>query len=121
MSESWLATDSYQINKAFHCIHNRLRSRALLGSQSQAINMHRTKETASRKTASRTTRPLLAPDVDGCVLEFCGPLELGRCAAVSTGLRAAADLAWKPVATTRFPLLASIARAAGGKLSLIHI
>ena len=77
--------------------------------------MHRTKETASRKTTSRTTRPLLAPDVDGRVLEFCGPLELGRCAAVSTGLRAAADIAWKPVATTRFPLLASIARAAGGK------
>ena len=77
--------------------------------------MHRTKETASRKTTSRTTRPLLAPDVDGRVVEFCGPLELGRCAAVSTGLRAAADIAWKPVATTRFPLLASIARAAGGK------
>ena len=77
--------------------------------------MHRTKETASKKTGSRTQRPLLAPDVDGRVLEFCGPLELGRCAAVSTGLRAAADLAWKPVATTRFPLLASIARAAGGK------
>jgi len=77
--------------------------------------MHRTKETTRKKTTSRTTRPLLAPDVDGRVLEFCGPLELGRCAAVSTGLRAAADLAWKPVATTRFPLLASIARAAGGK------
>ena len=72
--------------------------------------MHRTKQ-----TTSRTTRPLLAPDVDGRVLEFCVPLELGRCAAVSTGLRAAADIAWKPVATTRFPLLASIARAAGGK------
>jgi hypothetical protein len=72
--------------------------------------MHRTKQ-----TTSRTTRPLLAPDVDGRVLEFCEPLELGRCAAVSTGLRAAADIAWKPVATTRFPLLASIARAAGGK------
>ena len=72
--------------------------------------MHRTKQ-----TTSRTTRPLLAPDVDGRVLEFCEPLELGRCAAVSTGLRAAADIAWRPVATTRFPLLASIARAAGGK------
>ena len=114
MSESWLATKSYQINTAY-CIHNRLRSRARLSLESQAINMHRTKETASKKTGSRTQRPLLAPDVDGRVLEFCGPLELGRCAAVSTGLRAAADLAWKPVATTRFPLLASIARAAGGK------
>ena len=116
MSESWLATDSYQINTAFHCIHKSSQERAHgSASQSQAIIMHRTKETASKKTGSRTTRPLLAPDVDGRVLEFCGPPELGRCAAVSTGLRAAADLAWKPVATTRFPLLASIARAAGGK------
>ena len=116
MSESWLATDSYQINTQ-HSTASTIVSAAAHGSasQSQAINMHRTKETASRKTTSRTTRPLLAPDVDGRVLEFCGPLELGRCAAVSTGLRAAADLAWKPVATTRFPLLASIARAAGGK------
>ena len=80
--------------------------------------MHRTKETASKKTGSRTQRPLLAPDVDVRVLEFCGPPELGRCAAVSTGLRAAADLAWKPVATTRFPLLASIARAGIYKHSL---
>ena len=44
--------------------------------------MYRTKETASKKTGSRTQRPLLAPDVDGRVLEFCEPLELGRCAAV---------------------------------------
>ena len=55
--------------------------------------------------------PFLSPDVDVVILECCGAIELGRCASASQGRRAAAAVAWKVVATRKFPLLISIARA----------
>ena len=59
----------------------------------------------------RSTAPLLSPDVDVLVLEYCGVKELGRCSSVSNGMYAAAAVAWKAVAIRKFPLLISIARA----------
>ena len=55
---------------------------------------------------------MLSPDVDVLILECCGPKEVGRCATASQGLRTAARLSWKSLATRKFPSLASIAHAA---------
>ena len=55
---------------------------------------------------------MLSPDVDVLILECCGPKEVGRCATASHGLRTAARVAWKSLATRKFPSLASIAHAA---------
>ena len=55
---------------------------------------------------------MISPDVDVLILECCGPKEVGRCATASQGLRTAARLAWQSLATRKFPLLTSIARAA---------
>ena len=55
---------------------------------------------------------MISQDVDVLILESCGPKEVGRCATASHGLRTAARVAWKSLATRRFPLLTSIAHAA---------
>ena len=55
---------------------------------------------------------MLSPDVDVLILECCGPKEVGRCATASHGLRTAARVAWKSLATRKFPSLTSIAHAA---------
>ncbi len=55
---------------------------------------------------------MISQDVDVLILECCGPKEVGRCATASQGLRTAARVAWKSLATREFPLLTSIAHAA---------
>ena len=55
---------------------------------------------------------MISQDIEVLILECCGPKEVGRCATASHGLRTAARLSWKSLATRKFPLLTSIAHAA---------